>query len=250
MSPKSLKTELEVHGSAPLYKQVEQGILQCLADGEWRPGDQLPTEAQLAERFGVALFTIRAGISELVSANILVRRQGKGTFVARHTRQRQRFQFSHIFRNDGAQILPERELISFTKTTALPHVAAILRLQHVEVYRVNTLLTLEGEAAGYMEITVPAQKFRNLSEKAIRENRENLYAVYQDVCGVNVIRIQERVYAEAPETPVALALKILARAPVLRVERIAYTYNDLPVEYRVRYFDASKYHYRFDERGV
>jgi DNA-binding GntR family transcriptional regulator len=49
---------------------------------------------------------------------------------------------------------------------------------------------------------------------------------------------------------VTLALKVPARAPLLRVERIAYTYNDIPVEYRVRYFDASRYHYRFDERGV
>ena len=58
-------------GSEPLYKEVEQRILRCLADGEWKPGDQLPAEQQIAERFGVAVFTLRAGISELVKSGLL-----------------------------------------------------------------------------------------------------------------------------------------------------------------------------------
>src|SRR3972149_2136600 len=128
MPRNSSETKLEMHASEPLYKQVEKRILQCLAEGEWKPGDQLPTENQLAERFGVAVFTIRGGIRDLAEANILTRKQGKGTFVAKHTRQRQRYLFSRVFRNDGTQIFPERKLLSFEREPASDEVTAILGL--------------------------------------------------------------------------------------------------------------------------
>jgi GntR family transcriptional regulator len=88
----ALNTKLEMQAAEPLYKQVEKQIMNCLAEGEWIPGDRLPTESQLAERFGVAVLTVRAGIRDLVDSNILVRKQGSGTYVALHDRQRQRYQ--------------------------------------------------------------------------------------------------------------------------------------------------------------
>ena len=235
MPRKALRTRLEMDAAAPLYRQVEKQILQCLAEGEWKPGGQLPTESQLAERFGVAVFTIRAGIAELVAANILVRKQGKGTFVARHTRQRQRYQFSHVFGNDGLQMFPDRELISFRRETAPAPLQEILRLRgetRPAIFEIECLLTT------------------GLTARTIRASDENLYAVYQDACGVNVIRIEERVHAAVAASAIARALKIAPGSPLLRIERIAYTYNDVPVEFRVRHLDAAKYHYRLGEGGL
>jgi len=253
MTRNSQQTKLEMHPSEPLYKQVEKRIVQRLAEGEWKPGDQLPTESQLAERFGVAVFTIRAGIRELVAANILIRKQGKGTFVARHTQQRQRYQFSQIFRNDGTQVFPDRELLSFDRAPAAGEVAVILGLEKEKrpaIFQIGCLLTIGGEPVSTLDIMVPAKMFQDLTARAVREGRENLYAVFQDACGINVIRIQERVYGAIATGPIAQALKIARNTPVLKIERIAYTYNDTPVEFRVRYLDAAKYHYRPDEAGV
>jgi GntR family transcriptional regulator len=252
MAPKSLNTRLEVDATAPLYKQVEKHILQCLAEGEWKPGDQLPAETELAERFGVAVFTIRGGIKELVAANILLRRQGKGTYVARHTRQRQRYQFSHVFGSDGTQILPDRRLVSFKRENASGSLAEVLRL-HVKartaVHRIECILAVGPSPVATMHIALPAGIFSSLTARAIRDSKENLYAVYQDVCGVNVIRIEEQVHSAIAGMDVGRALKIPPRCPVLRIERIAYTYNDVPVEFRVRHLDAAKYHYRSGEGG-
>ena len=58
MPRKALRTRLEMDAAAPLYRQVEKQILQCLAEGEWKPGGQLPTESQLAERFGAVTMTL------------------------------------------------------------------------------------------------------------------------------------------------------------------------------------------------
>jgi GntR family transcriptional regulator len=253
MLKNTLRTKLEVHDAEPLYKQVERQILQCLAAGEWKPGEQLPTESQLAERFGVAVFTIRAGISELVASRILLRKQGKGTFVARHGRQRRRYQFSHIYDINGEQILAERKLLSFHKETATGEALQALQLPpagSTPIFRIACLLTTGDAPVATLDIAVPVAKFPGLTAKAIREETENLYAVYQDVCGINVIRIEEQVFATVAKPAVARSLKIQSGKPVLRINRVAYTYNDTPVEYRVRHFSGDTYCYRFTEGGV
>lgn len=253
MSRKQNPAGLDVSCPDPLYKQVEQRILQCLADGEWKPGEQLPTETQLAERFNVAVFTIRAGIGELAAANILVRKQGKGTFVARHSRLRQRYQFSHIHDSSGRQILPERELLAFVRGTATGAEAARLALPtdgKSPVFRLRMLSVEDDSTVATLDIVLPARMFGGLTAAAIRNAQENLYAAYQDECGVNVIRIEEHIHAALATPEEARTLKLRAGSPVLRVERIASTYRGLPVEFRTRVFDATKYHYRAAEGSV
>lgn len=246
----ALMTRLEAHAPEPLYKQVETQILDCLARGEWKPGDRIPTEPQLAERFGVAVFTIRAGIAELVNSGMLVRRQGKGTFVARHDRQRQRYQFSHVYDDAGQKIYPDRELISFKRLAADRDLAARLQIdaRAAMVYRIECLLKIAGKTVALMEIAVPCFLFSSLTAKAIRASSENLYAVYEQQCAVSVIHIEEQVHAVKAGVA-ARALGIAAAEPVLRVDRMAYTYNNVPVEFRRRYYHAS-HHYRLDEGGI
>ena len=253
MAPDTKFTKLEIGDSEPLYKQVERSIVRCLAEGEWAPGDQLPSEGQLAERLGVAVFTVRAGIKDLVAADILIRKQGKGTFVARHTLQRQRSQFSHVFRKNGMQIFPVRTLLSFEKGVPSRKVADILGVEikrRPTIYKVGCLLALDGEPVSNLDITIPIHIFEGLTGRAIREGLVSVYAVYQDVCGLNVIRIQEHIYGGIAKGPIPGILKIKKNTPVLKIERIAYTYDDIPVEFRIRYLDATKYHYRLDEGGV
>src|SRR6202008_3664766 len=197
----------------------------------WKAGEQLPTEGQLAERFGVAVFTLRAGVGELVQAGILLRRQGKGTFVARHGRQHRRYQFSQVFSKAGERVLPERELLSFEKSPADDESARALRIPRGDrggIYRIACLLTVEGAPAATLDIVLPAARFAGLTAKAIRGSSENLYAVFQDLCGVNVIRMDEQVHAAVATAAVARALKIAPGTPVLRVERLAYSYDDRP----------------------
>jgi GntR family transcriptional regulator len=249
-TPKRASDRREWNPGEPLYRQIEREILQCLAEGAWKPGDRLPTETELAERFGVAVFTIRAGISELVSANILVRKQGKGTFVATHGNERQRYQFSRVFDETGAKVYFDRRLIAFRKTAADPATAHALGLPlrpRPAIYAIDCELADRGRPAALMEIAVPAAQFAGLTAKAVRESDENLYAVYQQACGVNVIRIEERVHCVAAGPRAAKLLRIAPAGPALRIERIAYTYNDVPVEFRVRTYDAARYHYGWSD---
>ena len=86
----------------PLYVQIKALVEKSLDAGEWRPGEAIPSEAMLAQRFGVSQGTVRKAIDAVAAENLVVRRQGKGTFVATHTEEKSSlFRFLRIRRNDG-----------------------------------------------------------------------------------------------------------------------------------------------------
>jgi GntR family transcriptional regulator len=81
---------------SPLYRQIKTLILQGLESGEWRPGEAIPSESELAIRYNVSQGTVRKAIDEMAAENLVVRRQGKGTYVATHDDPRAFFRFLRL----------------------------------------------------------------------------------------------------------------------------------------------------------
>ena len=88
---------------SPLYQQIKGLITQSLESGEWKPGEIIPSEVELAGRYKVSQGTVRKAIDELAAENLLVRRQGKGTFVATHNEERAQFRFLRLLADDGVE---------------------------------------------------------------------------------------------------------------------------------------------------
>src|SRR5258707_13395026 len=80
----------------PLYAQVRALMIRRMVRGEWRPGDILPSEGRLAVEFGVSQGTVRKALDEMAAQNLVVRQQGRGTFVAQHSEAHALFHFFHI----------------------------------------------------------------------------------------------------------------------------------------------------------
>src|SRR4051812_21941540 len=99
----------------PLYKEVKRRIMGELISGEWKPGTAIPAEKRLSERFSVSIGTVRKAIDELVAENILIRQQGRGTYVATHDRDRLLYYFFHIVGQDGTKEYPIVTLQAFGK---------------------------------------------------------------------------------------------------------------------------------------
>ena len=91
-----MKNEPNTPNFLPLYEQAKRLITRSLADGEWQPGAVIPSEMALARRFQVSQGTVRKAIDELVMENMLVRRQGKGTFVATHADEGTNYRFLRL----------------------------------------------------------------------------------------------------------------------------------------------------------
>src|SRR5215831_5361823 len=99
----------------PLYLQIKGLMERALEAGEWPPGASIPSEPALAARFEVSQGTVRKAIGALAAENLLVRRQGKGTFVATHTEEKSGFRFLRIRRNDGKAEYPASHLIDLRR---------------------------------------------------------------------------------------------------------------------------------------
>lgn len=231
--------------SGPLYKVVERKILQCLVDGEWKPGAKLPPENQLAKRFGVAVSTVRAGVRNLVASNVLTRRQGKGTFVTVHGRQ-PRFRFFNIYRNDGRTAQPSRRVIEFKSVVPERDVARNLDLRGDATERVFcfSLILEDGDApVGFYDIFLPTTRFGGLTKHDIQTTTGNMYGLYQERFGINVVRTEERVTAIKADDRIASLLKMPLDDPILQIDRIAFTFNDEPVEFRRTIHESRMHHY-------
>jgi len=229
---------------APLYRAVKRSLLRAIEGGRFPAGGSLPSEAELAASFGVSIGTLRHAVDELVAEHILVRRQGRGTFVALHNADRFLFQFFHVERSDGLREIPQVELVSFERVRADEEPAQALGLKPGEpVIQVDNRLLLQGRAVIHDRITLPALLFKGLSEKRLRERRSTIYHLYQTEFGITVTRALERARAVPADRLAARILGLPQGAPVMQVRRTALTFGDKPVEYRVSTINTAQHEY-------
>ncbi|MEO7762716.1 MAG: GntR family transcriptional regulator [Casimicrobiaceae bacterium] len=235
----------------PLYKEVKRQIMAELINGEWKPGSAIPAERRLAERFSVSIGTIRKAIDELVAENLLIRQQGRGTFVASHNRDRLLFYFFHIVGHDGTKQYPVVTLNNFARGKAEGEETEKLNLLRGEaVFRIRNILELADAPVIVDDIVVAQARFPALTEKQFTGRPNTIYNLYQDAFGISVVRTQERLRAVAAEGHLARLLKVTLKSPLLRIARVAYTYQDQPVELRTSTVNTERHEYWSEIRNL
>jgi GntR family transcriptional regulator len=217
----------------PLYRRVKLTLLQAIESGRYPAGGALPSETELSASLGVSIGTLRHAVDELVAEHILVRRQGRGTYVALHTADRFLFGFFHVERGDGLREIPQVELLSFTRTRIDEEAAQALRVTPgIAAYEIENRLLLQQRPVIHDTLILPAQLFTGLTEKRFRERPSTIYHLYQTEFGITVTQAHERARAVAAQRAAARVLGVSAGAPVMQVRRKALTFGDRPVEYR------------------
>ena len=228
----------------PLYRVVKRSLLQAIESGAFPPGETLPSEAEIASQMGISIGTLRRAVDELAAEHILVRRQGRGTFVATHNTDRFLFQFFHVEREDGRREAPVVDLVSFERVRADEEPAQALQLRPGDpVVQIENRLRLQGLAVIYDRLTLPAGLFKGLSEKRFRERPSTIYQLYQSDFGITVVRAQERARARAADRNAARVLGVAVGLPVMQVNRTALTFGDRPVEHRVSIINTAHHDY-------
>lgn len=232
---------------APLYKEVKRQLTHDLARGEWRPGDALPSETRLAERFAVSIGTLRKAIDELVAERIVVRHQGRGTFVATHGQSRLLFHFFHIVPRGGDKQYPQTRTLAFRRDRAAAEEAAKLQIAVAEpVIRIRNLLSLDGRPVIVDDLVLPRRLFPDLTEKVFTERDNTIYHLYHTRYGINVLRTSERLRATLAQPEIARLLGLKRGAPLLEINRTALSYHNAPVELRRSLVDTAEHDYFSD----
>ncbi|MCX4164111.1 MULTISPECIES: GntR family transcriptional regulator [Paraburkholderia] len=232
---------------SPLYQQIKGLITQSLESGEWKPGEIIPSEVELAARYKVSQGTVRKAIDELAADNLLVRRQGKGTFVATHNEDRAQFRFLRLLADDGDEHPHVSRLLECRRLRAPAEIARQLDLKPADpVVLIKRLLQFDGETTVLDEIWLPGGMFRGLTLERLSEYKGPLYAMFETEFGTRMIRASEKIRAVAADPAVAELLHVPAGFPLLSVERVSYTYGDRPVEVRRGWYVTTGYYYQND----
>jgi GntR family transcriptional regulator len=233
---------------SPLYQQIKTLILRSLQAGEWKPGDMIPSEFDLAARFRVSQGTVRKAIDELATDNLLVRRQGKGTFVATHAEQHTQYRFLRLLPDTGTlqdQGPAERRIIECRRLRAPAEVARQLALRTGDaVLQVKRVLAFDGVPAILEELWLPGVPFKGLTAETLADDKGPMYALFEAQFGVRMVRAVEKIKALGADEDTAPLLGVTAGTPLLSVERLAYTYNDEPMELRRGLYRTDARHYR------
>ncbi|SAK84340.1 GntR family transcriptional regulator [Caballeronia temeraria] len=240
----STVTAMPIGPGGTRYKEVKEAMLAALGAQEWKGGEVIPSEKKLAERFGVSIGTLRKAIDELCAENILIRHQGLGTFVAQHRRDRHFFRFFRVARRDGDRTYPVVTLVNFRRAKSTPLVAARLGIDEgTRLFVFTNALALHDKIVVVDTVMLPETKFPGLTESMLKSRPNTLYNFYQDAFGINVTGTDERLRVGRASELESRLLELDVGAPVLEVERVAYSLNQKPVEYRLTHINTDEYEY-------
>ncbi len=233
----------------PRYQQLRDDLAAQIARQQWRPGDAIPTEAELAKLYNVAVGTVRKAVDVLVAEGLLERFQGRGTFVRRASFASSLFRFFRFQNARGERRVPESRILKRDVLDAPSAPAAGLQIETgTPVIRLTRLRLLDGAPLLGEEIWLPYDRFEALATLELDAFGDLLYPLYETQCGQIVASAEETLTAEAVNATYARLLRIQAGDPVMVIERVARGYDRVPLEWRRSRGAAAHFRYHVDIR--
>lgn len=231
----------------PLYQRLREEMLAKIAAGEWTPGAPIPTEAELTKLYGVAIGTVRKAVDTLVNEGLLLRSQGRGTFVRRPNFDASLARFFRQVNASGGREIPTSRILAKVLQKPSQAVAKALELADGEqVVHLERLRTVEGRTLFHEEIWLPASRFSALLKIEAEDFGELLYPFYEEQCGQCIASAKETLTVGAADSAMARILSVAEGSPVVTIERTALGYDRSPLEYRLSRAGAEGFRYQID----
>jgi GntR family transcriptional regulator len=228
----------------PLYRKLEAALMARIASGEWQAGALLPSEQALATEYGVAQGTARKAVDQLVACKLVVRQQGKGTFVATQDWQRAVSQFFRLIDDDGTHELPAARVIDQATGPALPIEAERLRLKaRARVVRFTRLRYFDDTPVIVERMVLPAAMFPPLARRSDVTLPPFLYEHLARAFGVLIRGASENLRAVSADNHDAELLKIEPGSPLLEIDRVVVSVQGQPVEWRISRCNTTRHSY-------
>ena len=231
--------------SLTAYQEVKQKITEDLVRGRYPMGQALPAEKDLSKELDVSIGTLRKAVDELVAEGIVVRRQGRGTYVAEHDLKRLLYYFFHVVKHDAdKKANPRVELVSLTSAIASKEEANKLQMKEgAAVWRLVNCLYLEDQCVMIDHITLDKKRFKSLTRADFINREGSIYQLYQMKYGQTVVRSSERLRAGLASKQYSEWLGLKPDSPVLIIRRVALGIQDEPLEWRVSTLNTSQHEY-------
>ena len=232
---------LDNNSPIPLYYQLKSFIENQISSGVWKPGEQIPSEAELCLEFQISRTTIRQAISELVTQGKLKRTQGRGTFVTKYNIEKPIFRltgFSQDMKLRGLK--PNSKVIKFETIPPSEHIAQILLLKKNEpAILVKRLRLADDQLMAIDHCYLPFNRYFALMHENLEKN--SLYALLAkkfDTVPLRSIRSIESVGCPPPE---AELLDVKVGFPILYIVSTNFDQNDQPFEHAESYYRGDRF---------
>jgi len=233
----------------PLYHRLRDTMIEKITTREWQPDTAIPTEAELSKTYQVAIGTVRKAVETLVADGLLVRLQGRGTFVRRPDFNASLFRFFRHQTEGSASTVPEGRILHRALTQPPEDVANALGLgKRAKAIRLDRLRLVEGAPVLVEEIWLPHAPFTALMQIALPDFGDLLYPLYEEKCGHTVASAQETLTVESASAEVAQQLMMKAGEPVIVIDRLALGYDKQALEWRRSRGPANRFRYQVDIR--
>lgn len=235
--------DLDRSSPVPLHYQLRQVLLAKIESGEWKPGDLIPSEPELQERYGLSRTTIRQALSELVFEGRLTRHRGKGTFVAagKFTHSPNRQGLTHRLEEQG--IRPGWRVLDERQVVAPAAVREALRLNgRPLVTRIRRLRLADTEPIGIHTVYLPEAVAAQINRAALQEGESLRYLSHlPQMQGSRAHRTIEAVAATEAD---AKLLNVRPGSPILQIERITVAADGTPLEYLQARYRGDRFKYQ------
>lgn len=222
---------LNIHPDSPLplYYQLQQAIKREIEEGRWRPGDMITSERELMRVANVSRATVRQAIAALISEGLLVREHGRGTFVTRpHFEQQLNtvYSFSEQIKAFGLKL--NDRILQRTVLPAPPDIAGKLGIVANEpVIHLQRLRLVDGVPLMINSSYIP---YRLCPDLLTDDVGSSLYRILIERYNLPPLRSRDLLEPIVADRGLAFHLQVAVGAPLMYVERVAYTYNDLPLQ--------------------
>jgi GntR family transcriptional regulator len=231
----------------PLYAQVKALLTDRIGSGAWKPGDMLPNEFQLAAEYHVSQGTVRKALIAMEAEKLIVRRQGRGTFVARHTREMALFHFFRMVDCSGRRVTPASIALSQKVAPATKDIAAKLEVSHgAPLHVITRIRTMKSVRAIFERIYVPAGLMPDLDIETGKEMIDEMYVIYQERYSITIAYASELLAATAATREEAKHLGVNEGAPLLEITRQGRDVGRRIVELRISHCRTDLFRYATD----
>ena len=220
----------------PYYLQLKEALTEGIQQGDWGPGDLIPSESQLGKSYGVSRTVVRQALNEMTHEGLVVRQKGKGTFVTQpKISSRSLVQSLEGYYRDMAErgVPVMTQVLEQTLEPADADVAANLELELMApVVKLVRLRFVEDEPIVLVVSHLPYEMCRDVIKADLEQG--SLYAFLEEECGLTIGRGWRRIEAIAADEPAAAHLAVKLGSPLIRLNSVSYTPEGVPLEY----FDA------------
>jgi len=225
----------------PRYFQLKEIMRERIRSGEWKPGELIPSERELSEKYGISRMTARQAITELVNEGLFYREQGKGTFVSQRKITQQLIHltgFTEDIRARGQR--PGTKVLSATMHPADEETAEKLRINPgTLIFRLQRLRLADDEPLAIELSQISFKGCEGLLEEDLEHN--SLYRLLEAKYGIALMEADQELEAGLTGSEEAQLLKISVASPVLFTRRITYTDRNQPIEYAKAVYCGNKY---------